>query len=312
MQIRNVTSVFVFCLLLTTATAPEESRAQVLLSDSFESGNMAKSNADGFKWASNNRTSIVTMSANDGPVMIWQNGTKYVSGGSGKDWTAFDGVNSLRFRYAPYGSSESGDDKHWSEQRFNLGKPTRELWIRYWVRVPTNFTHQSLTGGPSNNKFFAIWSDVYTGTGSVGMTFEFWSGDGVSRLAWHHPRTGHMDLFDFIRWPQDRGRWMEVTVHLKMASSPTAKDGVLEFWQRWENETQPTKRFSRFDLDGQHYFPPSGQSDGFFNGYLLGYHNSGYAQETEWLIDDFSISNGPFTASTTSSRPRPPSDVAVQ
>src|SRR5574343_432034 len=133
-----------------------------LLSDSFESSNMSTTNSDGFSWSAMNRTTIVTM--NPAPRILYQTSG---NGPTGANWTAKDGSNSLRFHYRgcnnPGGSE---DDYHWSEQRFNLGTAQRDLWIRFWFKVPENFIHSGSAscgeGGANNNKLFAMWQDGYS------------------------------------------------------------------------------------------------------------------------------------------------------
>jgi hypothetical protein len=47
---------------------------EVLVFDGFESGDMSATNRDGFRWAQNNRTSVVTMAP--GPKVVWHNGPR--------------------------------------------------------------------------------------------------------------------------------------------------------------------------------------------------------------------------------------------
>lgn len=112
-------------------------------------------NDAGFAWEQNNRTSVVTMNPQCGglaegdAVAVYNNGPICNGPADGKDWTAFEGDYSLRFRY-PGGEPMS-------EQRFNFGEQRyHELWIRYWLRVPDDFTQ-----GDSKNKLLAIWVDTY-------------------------------------------------------------------------------------------------------------------------------------------------------
>lgn len=82
---------------------------------------MSTTNSVGFKWAKNNRTTIVTQNVKDGPVSVYDNKAIYdifsptMPDGSVRDWTAKSGTYNLRLRY-PVGES-------WSQQNFNLGTP---------------------------------------------------------------------------------------------------------------------------------------------------------------------------------------------
>ena len=262
--------------------------------DSFESKDLLTTDANGFKWEGPNRTSVVTQSPKDGPVAVYNGKVIYnihdpkMPDGTVRDWTAMDGDYSLRFRY-PAGQP-------WAEQRFRLGTPQRDLWLRYWIRVPTNYTHGTIgTTGAVNNKFFSIWMDGYEakGTGST-----FWlsmesAGGGDTNLAFTYTsgkNTGSKGMQQhtpFIKASSDRGRWMQIVIHLKAEASQGSSDGVIQVWRRWEGES----KFMLFHekLDTPFRFPDTGPN-GFAVGYLMGWANGAYASDTEWLLDDFTIS----------------------
>src|SRR5690606_18427370 len=73
---------------------------------------------------------------------------------AGRDFTCRTGTYCLRFRYTAGGEM--------SEQRFFLGRHYPNVWAGYWLRVPTNFTHDGM-----NNKFAAFWTNGYDGPGDV-------------------------------------------------------------------------------------------------------------------------------------------------
>jgi len=258
----------------------------LLFYDSFESGDMSTTNSDGFSWARNNRTSIVF---GDGSInkVIWNNGIRDIPINDGRDWTPKNGTNSLRFRYA---ASEA-----MTEQRFDLGTPQTEVWYSYWTRVPANYRHTT-TGGGVNNKFFSMWTDGYEGSGT-GSTF--WlsmesAGAGNTNLAFTFTtgnNTGSVSMQQhtpFIDYQTDRNRWMKIVIHLKAESSENANDGVVETWRRWSDEDTFTKFHEKFDAPLR--LPPGGPN-GFKEGYLFGWANGEYIENTEWLLDDFKVSS---------------------
>lgn len=253
-----------------------------LIVESFESGDMSATNKDGFNWERNNRTSVVTADAK-----VYENGSTYSPPASGKNWSAFHGNHSLRFRY-PAGEA-------WSEQRFDLGGSYPEIWIQYWVRVPTNYSHG--TSSPSNHKFLALWMDGYSSKGAgPTIAWEFWgSGGGSSSLAFHYSEGnyelmgGHKQFTDFISVPRDRGRWMEITIHAKASSRGRSSDGVIELWRRWEGESSDNRERLHRITDAVLPYPSNGPN-GWAAGYLMGWANAAYSQETEWLIDHITIS----------------------
>ena len=220
-----------------------------------------------------------------GPRIVWHNGPRDEAGPAGADWTAHHGDHALRFRY-PAGEA-------WSEQRFDLGDAYPEIWIRYWLRVPRNFQHGA--GNPSNHKFFALWMDGYSqhGKGPT-IVWNFWrQADGNSRFSFSHSKdpvgAGHHGLApDFLVSPRDRGRWMQIVLYAKMSSAPAKNDGEARIWRRWQDE----KDFALIsETVGRGFHAPEDGPQGWSAGYILGWANAAYAEDTEWLLDAFTVSD---------------------
>ena len=260
-----------------------------LLEDGWESGDMSTTNSDGFSWGANNRTSIVTMNAACStpgqPVAIYNNNV-ICNEVPGSDWTAKTGDNSLRVRYPA--------DTSWAEQRFDLGVAQRELWCRYWIRVPTNFKHRSGTGSGPNQKWFIMWMDFYEGAGDGSTVYwQTWAdGSNGSTIAINHTDgnfSGSGGTFGntaFISYPDDQGRWMQCVYRLVTETSPGAGNGILQFWRKWEGGSfVQIHSFSGLTLA-----VPDAGPDGWKVGYLMGWSSPLYDVETEWLIDDFALS----------------------
>jgi len=253
-----------------------------LIVESFESGDMSATNEAGFDWGRNNRTSVVTADA-----VVYNNGEKNVAKPSGRDWDPKHGEHSLRFRYA------SGS--YMAEQRFNLGQAYPELWLQYWVKVPINYYHGQ--NSPSNHKFLALWMDGYSQKGDgASVIWEFWgSDDGSSRLAYHFSKGGyqitggHIGHQEFINVPEDLGRWMEITVHVKASSMGNSPDGVIQLWRRWENELPSQRELMHDRTDAVLPLPATGPQ-GWKSGYFMGWANAAYAKDTEWLVDYITFS----------------------
>lgn len=271
-KIKHFTAMALASLLAGTAYG------EPLIVESFESGDMSATNAAGFDWGRNNKTSVVTADA-----AVYNNGEIDVAKPSGRDWEPHDGLHSLRFRY-PAGSNMT-------EQRFDLGSAYTNLWYKYWLRVPINYTHN--TSMPSNNKFFATWMDGYSKAGD-GPTV-FWNllsnQEGGSNIAVSYSEGGYSiaggqrQSTPFISVPEDRGRWMEIVIHVK-ASSPT-QAGTIELWRRWENEAS----FTQIHLIEDAYLKiPSQGPMGWREGYIMGWANAPYRVNTEWLLDEFTVS----------------------
>lgn len=288
--------------LFLASSFANTANSEPLIFESFESGDMSATNQDGFSWGSNNRTSIVTSEA-----AVYNNRTINVAIPSGRDWDAFHGEHSLRFRYAA--------GEYMAEQRFNLGTAHKEIWLQYWVKVPINYSHGQ--SSPSNHKFFSLWMDGYSDKGEgATIAWEFWGeSDGSSRLAFHHSQGsfnilgGHEGHYNFISVPEDQGRWMEITIHAKASTYGQSNDGVIELWRRWQNESPNQRKLIHQKKDAILPIPTQGPQ-GWNAGYFMGWANAAYAQDTEWLIDHITISTDPLLntedISSSSSAPNPP------
>lgn len=302
---KNIAFLVVFGMgMITSFTV----HAELLFHETFESANMSNTDAEGFSWAANNRTSVVY---GDGSLnkVVWNNGPKDSVVTDGRDWSTTDGFHSLRFRYS------AGEAM--TEQRFDLGAAHREIWIRYWTRVPVNYYHNNPASGAANNKFFALWMDGYSQEGD-GSTF--WlslenAGSGNSNLAftsskgYFNASMGMQQGTPFINATRDRGRWMSVVIHLKCQSSDGNIDGVVETWRRWKNEASYTKIHSANNVNLR--VPPGGPN-GFKMGYLFGWANGEYLEDTEWLVDDFEVSTTSLLENTvTDANPNPPKNFSV-
>lgn len=276
-----------------------------IFSDSFESADLKTTNQAGFRWTDSAWVTLVTQTHE----VWWNNKSDFTlkasaHGFPGGDWSPKTGQHSMRFRYA------AGEAM--SEQRFDLGTPMKDVWIRFWVRVPTNFSFGP-TGNP--NKFFALWTDKYSsGDGSTvwlcmqssnnsgaGLWFSSTPGNGKGSSAAKQTKP-------FIT-TADRGRWMHIVFHVKTESSSGAGDGVIQTYRRWDGDSAYTKLHEAFNLPIK---VPSSGPNGFKAGYLLGWANAAYKENTEWLIDDFTLSDSPPNNIVVSKQPDPPTNLIVQ
>ena len=285
---RKLILALVFVLVAST------SFAEPFLVDGFESADMSTTNSDGFSWDVNNKTSIVTVDDEDGSVAVYNNGPIY-NIQPGNDWYAYEGDYSLRFRYAA--------GEAWSEQRFNLGGEYPELWISYWLRVPINYIHGTLDRPPGHRgqKFNAFWTYQYESDQPL-VVPAFWDlvdawnegeTEGVSycTVGIYPSGTPHnaikKDYKDFIIFPEDQGRWMHTVMRLKVSSYNGAEDGVFQWWRRWSDEDDHTLLVDIQDIG---WDTTEGHPDGWSAGYLMGWALGQYTEDTEFLIDDFKLS----------------------
>lgn len=255
--------------------------AKPIMTDDFSTGDLSKS-VNGFKWSGSDSPNDLSKSTYVDEIV-----TRHV-----------ELSNGLHFLY------EAGS--RWAEKRFDLGKPHPELWVRYWIKVPDNFEQSS--DSPNNNKFFALWMDDYSAKGDGPTVFwNYWKDDAGSSLTVSYAEgqkqvSGpNLQKTAFISTPDDRGRWMEVVLRVKAASSRSAKDGIIETHRRWEDETSFTKIHEVRDADIA--VPPNGPK-GWQRGYVMGYANAPYAEDTVWILDEIEFSTSSLLNSP--ERPLPP------
>lgn len=269
--------------------------AGIILEDGFESRDMSTTNSDGFSWSANNRTSIVTMDPEDGSVAVYNNGPVYTIAIPTKDWYAKTGDYSLRFRY-PAGEA-------WAEQRFTIGRNYQEIWFSYWIRVPLNFSYP---GSGLNNKWFAVWtgSDGYDKHGDV--TWQLRGNGSGANIVYQDGGvlSGETGSTPFIS-TDDQGRWMNVVYQIVSASSLSAEDGIIRFYRKWLGDSNYLLIHEKLNANT---YNPEEIIQGISHGYIMGWANAAYAEETEWLIDDFIVST---TSLLEPSSPSSPTGLSV-
>jgi hypothetical protein len=276
-----------------SASAVGSASAELLFDDSFSTRDLSKHN-ENFRWGrsgnipeADGTSSRVTLAKQPngqlGPVLKFSYGT----------W------QELRFHLTSSLSenrTESGSS--------NVAYP--EIWMRYQIRVPENYFHalndKGEPAGQNNKGWVTLWKHNYKDA-LVMTRFEWWPVDVSNELAGgsaasgiHKSGGGHDMNPGFVSsdrqipgsykaWaikPSDRGEWIDYVFHFKVASGPKASDGLMEVYKDgelaigWYNKPiRPT------DGNPEHA--------GFDRGYIMGYHNSGYAEQTTFYIDNFKI-----------------------
>jgi uncharacterized protein YjdB len=260
-----------------TVTAP--AGASLAFQDGFESGTMAAVSA-GYRW----------------------NG----AGNTVSRDIARSGAYSLKFLYT--GASRCDDG--WSEQRFVLGEDLKEVWIEYYLYLPNGqdglgakFYHRETTKKnadgtcsntvdvSNNNKFLRLW-DVDYNNFDVKAGFEYRrSTGGVDGDSYLYGMYGS-DTRPIGDWgvqggtwnsaitDATRGRWVQIRVRARLADSKTAANGVLQLW---------ADGVLRVDMRNLDMAAEAGANNFFRNGYLMGWSNSGFNQNTAVYVDDFKI-----------------------
>ena len=259
-----------------------------LFADGFESQDLSASSASintiNFAWTDANRSSVLTQVDASTARRVWpvEFLQDYVDG---RDVTAKTGSYSMGIEYAA--------SVEMAEQRFAFDAQN-EIWIRYWLRVPENYSHGTV-GTNDTSKMFALWNTTYQagvgGGATVWMSmFDAGGGDSTIGFTYMDGDTGsdaaYSQFQPFIDVTTDRGRWMQMVVRVKTETTLGASDGIFQSWRRWDDEPSFTQLHSKVDA------PLNEQTGGFMGGYLMGWANSAYAADTWWLIDDFEMSTG--------------------
>lgn len=200
------------------------------------------------------------------------------------------GNNALRCSY------DDASTYPWSEFSVDLATPTKKLWVRWDLRVPINFEHL-WPNLANNNKLFAIWMDAY-GTGKEGslVVGEFRANSDTDKGSYFYwswlddtGYTSSQGATPFITYPDDQGRWMELTMCFTSVSANGAGDGSIEVWRRWQDEATPTKTHEF--LNKELILPTTaGLPQGWKHMYFMGEHRSAYNERTDWLIDNIEYS----------------------
>lgn len=235
----------------------------VYFQDSFDMGARAAS-VNGFGWGGTNGFT------NSAPVV--------------SSARARSGGHSLAF---PFNGSAPGGDA-FSEQRFLFGQGLTDVYLRFWLYIPSNYEHRD--DNPGNNKFLRLWMDeAYTASNGVqfGLSLQRnTSGSNISGIYGEAigpipNSTGHWQgSYNSFITTADLGQWMEVQIYSRADTG--GDSGVIRVWK---NGTLV------LNISGIRNPAASGRSNQFRNGYVLGWANSGFNQTTVMHIDDFTLAN---------------------
>jgi hypothetical protein len=198
----------------------------------------------------------------------------------------YGGTKSARFRY-PAQAVDSGDAN--SELRFNLGGLYKEVTIEFDLLIPSNYQHRN-EASSDNNKFFRLWgstgaNDGYDSPEKIGASL--WptavagTSNSVSSLQpdWNlnGQGVGPKGQFDddFVN-ATDLGQWRRVKIYCKHATAAN-NDGVLKIWKDGVLVSNNT---------AMQNYNASATDHAFQKGYLMGWSNSGFTNQTDFYIDN--------------------------
>ncbi len=202
---------------------------------------------------------------------------------------AHSGRYSLKFVYGP---DAPGEDS-WAEHRFRLGDGVQEVWVEYYVRAPLNYAHRD-DQGSDNNKFFFV-DDRTRGTYNVRMLLEGRPDPVAGSITKARPMWGTspelggrassswgMENPSGLITNESLGKWVHFRFHLKV-SDTGQRNGIFKMWR------DDVLFINEIGLAND---PVDGVSNRFKGGYLMGWSNSGFTEQTVFYLDDFKIYTG--------------------
>jgi len=170
----------------------------------------------------------------------------------------------------------SGEDAM-SELRFDLGQIYPELTISFDLYIPDNYVHRDDVS-TDNNKFFRLWPNEYNDKEKVGASLMYeptgskMAIDLVLREDWGLSLAGGGTAGRFIT-NSDLGKWMHVDL------SVYSGDGDdYAYLSIYKNGDKFIEYSQALDYD------PTVR--GYRYGYLLGWANSGFEEDTRLMIDN--------------------------
>ena len=208
---------------------------------------------------------------------------------------SFSGSHSMRFQY----NASAYGGQGWTEERFDTGRYLSELAMEYMLYVPANYKHRVDPNTGGNNKFFSIWRDTYGGVaGSWEISVGTWrTSDTVSNVKFQSTFSARNNVGEQAGRPNFMGagsalvpgQWNKVQFYVKAATERAGEaltaDGIM---QMFINDAL----FFSFTTGDFNNFNPAFIGTTLRNGYLLGYSNSGFDENTVFFIDDFKIWDG--------------------
>lgn len=253
--------------------SPTPSISDVFFSEDFESGGLlSPTSSDGSAWGASNA------------------GTADGDSVGVSDGLSRSGNYSLRFFFhgAPTGDA-------WSEQRFVLGGDGRtDFYLSFWAYFPSNYTIRD-ADGTDNTKIAMTWADQYSGEGRFNTEIDTASGD-ISIRQWRQapfPYTNAQCSDDggTLTWGPSNDAWS------------TSDDGfnlydTLGEWTHWVfhfrlDDGDTVESLRELWIDGVQVISVEESVIGapcspnyIKNGYLMGWSNSGFDEDTTVYIDD--------------------------
>lgn len=181
----------------------------------------------------------------------------------------------LRFHYV--GNANDTIDAT-AEARFDLKAEYTDISMEFDLFIPSNYIHIRPSDRADNNKFFRLWRVTYGQGDQIGASTVSQSGgsaigaDYKQQATWG-VSTGLSPYNSFIT-SDDLGKWMAIKLNAIAPKNDTQKGSI----QIWKNGQLIVRVDAVADSE------PGDQ--GWRFGYLLGWANSGFRDDTDLYIDN--------------------------
>ncbi len=237
----------------------------------------APSYSDGFESYALN----TTLDATSATGFSWNGGSPNVVV---SDQIARTGNKSLEFLY--HGKPPGGDAT--AEQRFtfapNASTAPSEVWMEWYVYFPKNFVYRT-DGVALNNKLFNIWAETYSASPNFDMEYQ----GSTSSISPHvniytsgGPNSANFHFDTYQIWTNDAsvaGAWHQIRLYMRLGNGNTDL-GAIDVW--FDGKLVVHLRTNELPFyDTAHNY--------FRNGYLMGWANTGFTNDTAFYIDDLKV-----------------------
>lgn len=219
----------------------------------------------------------------------------------GKDWRPYEGQVAMRVSYA---ADANGTANGQPFEHDTIA--SRDLWVRFWVRVPTNFAFTD--DNNSQHKWAYFKQDAYSNSGEGSTvwinTYSSSSGHATVDLPYRAGSSGVQDAYavsgsrpNLFHSVDDRGRWMRLILKIRLNSAPGANDGELALYRVWEGSSTLDVLITATGLNL--YRSTVVGKEGFTGGYIMNAREGVAAERQDYLIDVLEMADTPLVPAGT-------------
>lgn len=196
---------------------------------------------------------------------------------------------SIVFTYKP-DTPEAGNS--WAEQRFEFPIKATQIEISYDLFIPSNYYR-----APKNHKNIVFWSGEYGMVqANIGVSSESWPEEAGGRPSIYvgvdGKNYGHSNIKGGdVLMPNHQGAWQRVQVYLELATQP-GDYGRFEIYRNQHvvvSSNHPNIEPSWGQVPTSEQIVYSTRGNYIDQGYLLGWANGGFSEDTVFCIDNFEV-----------------------